>query len=610
MKTFSFLAEARESTPKNPKTGGDEPPESREYKDVIAVNVKGDLPYREKVKENIVKYGGGVWSINDTRYPNSYYVSIKPEADVAEINNYVNELIKNKKASIIKMTPALQVGYIKDVDVELMDNVEKATDGMKEAGVDARDIAALEAMRKRYRYGLRSNKDLRAMAAKVDTTYNKRQREIKQMMQHVEELISANENKVTKEIRGILKNVDYDNKDVAVFQLSRVFTALNVMKKDGTVSEKYIDAFERQMTQAMERLGLTKESFASVMQNGVGENLMYNYVKFEHAQQKTPEQVTEEHAMLLHVLEAQRKQMPDDTFQYLKKAADEAAKTKIAVLKGIKEHPELVVDTGEKPGKPERVSAMAPDAATSTEYGIPDIRLPLGQVVTIGDLTKYKGKTKIGKKTSEEEEAMKHSVFARAEPTLFNLMGYRPKGDAASVIAAYDPLRQHMGLTAQWAAANTLGLLGSIVGKDLKDAGTGLGKFLRYELVGEPTEVNPALAQAESWLRNKFDVNKIMGNAKAASGEDTDKAVSRFEKRLSENAAADGGTAPGGDGMNVPGMIGGAGDPLPPTKDAAGSGDNWSPRKKKKDDEQKPSVRLSERVMGFDEFLNALYGDK
>jgi len=178
-----------------------------------------------------------------------------------------------------------------------------------------------------------------------------------------------------------------------------------------------------------------------------------------------------------------------------------------------------------------------------------------------------------------------------------------------------------MGEVTEVFARNTIGLIGLVTGRTGKDAGEGIGRFLKYELIGEPSEVNPALAQGEMWLRNKFNVHSAIGL------EPTSKSAEANSAKLLEDAVP--AAAPGGDGMNTPGMIGNAGNPHAPTPDQkpaagdkafasnSGSGDDFNPRKKK-DDEKKeqPGIALSgankvnENVLDFNSFRSALYNNK
>lgn len=394
----------------------------------------------------------------------------------------------------------------------------------------------------------------------------------------VEEASDENLNNV----RRLIDTINYEDRELAIKKLSDAMLAIKTMKAHGEIAPVNEGALMKKIDAARKRLGIDADKFEQVMQSGAGEALAAFVMSFIYTEQKDENQIADEYSAVMEAIETQKDSLEPETYKNLKQIMENEMTTKVAILKALEERENMPVrGDGEKTegGEKQQVGdvEIAATKAAGNVYVI-KAQLQLGQTVTVSNLENIKGEDSGRKdrtlKKDNMREILKGAILARTEVSLFNLMGYEPKGAAAYAVQSYDPLRKHVGEVMQVASRDTAGLLLSVFGKNGRELGEGFGRVLKHELIGNPLEVNPALAQGEMWLRNKFNLfpKKPEGDIRKAA-------------RMVEDAAA--GVAPGGDGMNVPGMIGGMGDPVAPTKDTTGSGDNFNPRvgkKKKKND--------------------------
>lgn len=545
--------------------------------------------------------------------PHAYYVVVGDDVESNELSDYLKKTIAAGGAVSLGMDQAdkhqFNEEYLKSVKEELI----KAATVVDAGGeMDRRTTAALAKIVRsaRRKYRMLDDSIEASQNPQQKKTWHAEKSKIEGSINAITAKVEDAESDRIRGVSNILNGIDYANKDTAVFQLASAVTAINIMKKEGTLGEHWNRVFAHKIIEIKEKLNMPPDAFKQGIENGVGTNLAYYLTKFIYGDQKDVQQVADEYAIVMEALDAQRRQLDPDTYERLKKMAHETMETKVAVLKGIKEHPELVVDKGDRPEDTGNV-AIAPTEGAVMEY-VMKVRLPLGKSVVIEDVEQFKSKGKAGK--GDEDQKYARSVLARTEVTLFNLMGYNPKGTAAAVISAYDPLRRHAGEVLQIASKDTIGLLASVVaGKAGKNFGTGVGRFLKYELVQDPMQVNPALADGEIWLRNKFNVFRLLDLEKKhrafenpEPGRHGEGLTGRITEDAAPGAAPVSGVAPGGDGFNLPGMIGGMGDPVPATKDKPGSGDNYNPRAVRR----KKKKQISENVLDFNSFMDALYTDK
>ena len=555
------------------------------------------------------------------KYPNDntkYAIVTDDESSKNNVMTEVNRLVGEKKAELItpdQVHQKMMDLYFLDTingEVKKLSNViskNETIDNVNLIGIQA----AVTALSKQIdiigkRIGRQTDENIKKSKSAQINSMNET---IKTLSNELE--IKANKNIV--EIRKLLNNVDYRNKDVAMVQVSRAITIMHELKSHKLLNPTYETQFMNKIIDIKRKLGLDDDAFKLGIEHAVGEELTYIVNKFVFGSQKSMQEVEDEYALVKSHIESQRRQLNHEVYDKLQSVVDKAMETKIAIFKTIKERPDLVVDLGEKPAVSDGVQ-VSPDSGTINKYEF-NI-LPLGQTVTITDLDKFKSKSG---KLAAEDDMKNRSIVGSAEATVFNLMGYTPKGDAAGVISAYGPARKFIGNVATTVLTDATALLGSVIGKDLSKVGANIGKFIKYEMIQDPTEINPALAEMEGWLHSKFNIKKMMApkSTPHRAGENVDKAVESFDKKLSQSvmdfdsfnsiseqavaaaAPAPAGVAPGGDGMNNPGMITGEGNPIAPTPTTKGSGDNFNPRKKKKE------VDVKETVMSFEEFRNALY---
>lgn len=615
LKTFSFLSEAKQ-----------DPPEDQS-KSFIFLYVP-DAKMRGALKSKMSELGAAVRQAPNLGKPGSYkrdecVVELYDGANVSEIEAYIDKMgSAMQRITLDDAHKQMFYKYYQDLAMDTgtqLEHIKKEIDNLikQNVPIDSRMAAAVtdavNAAKNKSRLAknnIQSNPDAiqkkkyTGELAQLDATIKSMETQIKQFSdEHI------------NKIRSMFKTVDYADKETALNMLVRIKLEINKMKKDGILEPFWEKQFGNKLVDAQRKLGLSEELFNKTLNNGIGEMLAYYLLKFMYTEQKTEDQLAEEYAMVMRALENERRSIDADTYNRLSKMAKEAMETKAALMKGIKEKEEgkLKVETGSEAEGGGAV-AIVPTTEVANEYNL-KVRIPLNKGVVITDVERFKGKSK--KNIDAEKEMLRKSVVARGEVTLFNLMGYTPKGKAAGVIAAYDPFRQHVGETVEVFSRNTLGILGAVMGKDGKSVGEGIGKFLKHELIGDPGEVNPTLAQGEMWLRNKFSVHRLTRmEPKSVSVEASNANL------LKEDAAP--GATPGGDGMNQPGMIGGMGDPHAPTPDQkpkagdkdfvsnSGSGDNFNPRKKKEDDEPNlPAVKkMDESVLNFDSFRDEMYNNK
>ena len=557
LKQFSYIAEAK-------------PPVSTDMLLLVEVN-QASAPgfYNDMNKLNVA----GVIANPDTAQANTHFVLVDANSKTADINNHISTMQTNGNAKLLTVDAAANELFNSYFPKNVI------TPSVEEIKTTCSE----------------STKVLNTLDAQTNTFTQKK----------------------LDDIRNGFKTITYANKDVAIFQLATILSQMNDLKKSGGLSDRNEIAFNRDMIDAKQKLGLPDDAFsADIMQSIRGSEAYYLSV-FMHTLQNTQEEVADEYGLLMHRLEDRRSYYKPDEFEKMKQLAYDSMTEKMARIKLINDYPELKVNSGEQDknaGKDINVKPSGAEDENAFVYEF-NFQLPLDRQVNISNLEKYK----IVKGKNKKDIGAATSVLGKAEPALFSLLGYTPTGKAAGVIAAYDPVRQFAGDATQLAAASTLGLLGSILGKDAKEFGTGIGKFIKHEMIDGTTHINPALVSAEQWLVNTFDVTKAgslikNSQAKKSTNPEITAAVSKFEqgnKKVNEQAVAapapaaggESSVTPGGDGMNEPGMINGAGDPVAPTRTTNGSGDNFNPKRKKK-------ILKEEHVLSFDMFKATIYSDK
>lgn len=528
-------------------------------------------------------------------------VILNTDSEIDEIKSYIDGLVKERKASVVPITPRREKIIRANLKRAAIDDMMAARKILDADNISRQQAAAIERIvslaRKSTRVLMRS---IKRATAEEKKAFAKTHDEMAAELKKLEIQLQNKNNRGRHELQEILRNIDYSDKNSAIMQLARAEILMNAMREDGSLGEYWERTYYNRIIDVKRKLNIPEESLREEVRSAMNADLVYYLYKFVHGDQKTEDQVAQEYGMLMQTLDAQRRHMDSETYEKIREAGKKAMETKIALLKAETETPELFVETGTAAEGGGEISA----AGAANEYEF-KVKLPLGKVVTISDMEKFKvvGRKSKRDAAAEIERNIKRSVIAAAEPALFKLLGYEPTGMEAGAISAYDPLRQYVGQVMQTASKNTLGLLGLVLGKSVTDLGEGAGKFLRYEMVQDPMSVNPALAELESWIRNKFDVFKIVGQRQPKGGPDAaDIAFAKAHRSLANNwgsrkepvarrkmyedAAPAMAATPDGDGMNVPGMIGGAGEPVAPTPEHDGSGDNFQPRKKKRDDDK------------------------
>ena len=620
LKTFSFLSE-KEKPIKPIKTAPAKtaaPSTEGLTNDLLMIELTDANINPEEFTKVIRSHNDSSMIIGVPDKANSYFITIDKESDPTEVINYLSSLNGAKKIKLHNIDSAAISLFKSAYNNKLKKDIAQGEEILKSSPeLDMRAAASLSKAWATNRKWLRfvDKKITGANDKEKQQQWNDEKKALNTKLNELDEQIKGSTDRYKKEVANLFNSIDYRNPETALFQLSRIAATINIMKKEGTLSEYWNNIYQHKIIQVKEKLKLPDEAFKNGIADGVGETLAYYVTKFMYTEQKDEKQLSEEYGMVMQALDAQRRQLKPEDYEKLKNLIIDSMKTKVAIMKSIKEQPNIPVDTGsaDKDKSDTKPISVSPGEGNANEYEV-KVKIPLNKVVTITDVEKFK--VVKGKSGNAENEMMRKSILARSEVSLFNLMGYNPKGDAATVIAAYDPLRRQVGEVTETFAKNTLGLLGSVMGKNGTALGQGIGSVLKHELIGNPSEINPALAQGETWLRGRFNLFKVMktepGMAAAAS-KGLDKSVGKLVNEDAAPAAAASaaptpastpGVAPGGDGLNMPGMISGMGDPIPATKDKPGSGDNFNPEKKKK------IKRVNEHVFSYKQFMDALYNNK
>jgi hypothetical protein len=211
-----------------------------------------------------------------------------------------------------------------------------------------------------------------------------------------------------------------------------------------------------------------------------------------------------------------------------------------------------------------------------------------------------------------DSSAESKSIINLIGDALDEIFGYQPEPETMSVINSYRRTREALYQTLKWSGENTVGTLaGSTAAgatgvanlfRDIKEdpnesfkagkkAGSKTINLFAYELFGKPEKVNPELLSIENNIRKKFGMeelrefsdkdNNTRTGSKLADKEGVKLTQPKKTKRIDYNKVNDnkntddlfnyltemeaggmgdaGGSAtPGGDGLNVPGMIGDA----------------------------------------------------
>lgn len=241
------------------------------------------------------------------------------------------------------------------------------------------------------------------------------------------------------------------------------------------------------------------------------------------------------------------------------------------------------------------------DGKTFTQYPI-DVHLPLGKEIIVDNLQQIEGDNIKGNRSQNASK-----FFHILKRGIESLIGYEPQGGAAKAISAMkgaNRLFGHVfGFGVSFAAGRTGGALRGSVEKAKggsfkegygkgKEVGEKVGDFAKYEIINNPDEINPALAEFGEWINQKLKLkDEYYDNSTYFSGGGRGRFMAS-PKVIRESAGA---VALDGGGMNVPGSIPGIGNPIPPTPNQtpfhdgvktlasdSGSGDNFQPVRIKK----------------------------
>ena len=264
--------------------------------------------------------------------------------------------------------------------------------------------------------------------------------------------------------------------------------------------------------------------------------------------------------------------------------------TKVGVIRAAKENK---IDLEELGKESETGAVIGPGTTTGEEQILYElnVRLPLGTYVSIKNFDKLKKKKDI----DEHEVEKITTVFDRFVEMSEKLFMYQPQGPAAAAMAWSSQFRKGFGEIVQWTAKNTIGLLaGTILGQKGVSFGEGIGRAIKYWMIQDIGQINPAIKDFENFLFNRkyatFGGRKMMhaGNEREDKfgyfQTGVKKAKPGVVRYVPANEEMSMGGAPGV-AMQVPGSITGAGAPLAPTETKTGSGDSFQPcgvKKKKK----------------------------
>lgn len=240
------------------------------------------------------------------------------------------------------------------------------------------------------------------------------------------------------------------------------------------------------------------------------------------------------------------------------------------------------------------------DSKTVTMYPL-NAQLPLGQVVTVNNLAKLQKDEK-----SKGRNPMGEDAWYLFKNFMHSAIGYEPQGGAAKAVASMKGVNRALshlfGYLTGEVTARLMGILTGakpgLKGKELKEAvrkaeegGRDFGKFLTYEGMGSPNEINPIAAE----YMEKFSEKYGFGVARPGSSKYYSSTRGSYlptpKMGIKENVG--GAVTPGGGAMLTPANSGpGAGEIRPATTDQtvfkdgvktlksdSGSGDNFQPRK-------------------------------
>ena len=554
-----------------------------------------------------------------TNKKHTYFVAVDDQSSLPDVENTIDELVQD--GSIVKLT-------VDDAAQTVFDTAYSKIQGKTIADLemflsnpgntDRQSIIAANSMMKSI---LRKESLMVKLIAKDTNAIRKRaaiDREKKwkeQILKQKDQVEILSDNSHV-DITNILNNINYSDPSMALRQLAVADRIIKNLKQTGVLTQRYQLIFNNKFNEIKKKIGLPEEAFKEQFLLSANADLAYLITKFIHTQQKTEDEVAIQYDEIMKSLQLQKKTILPEDYDGMKNALYLSMEAKVLELRAISEHPELVVDA-KTSGETGNIEIVSGEGDKMQNVYKMKIQLPLGRSVTIKDCKQYKGK--VGAAGTAEEDILLKPIIAQSPVALHNLLGYAPTGTAAAVIAAYAPIRQFAGDIIHLAAKNTLGVLGALMGGvHGKELGEGVGRFLKHELIGNPAEINPAIADAEMWMRKRFNLFKVFKLEKSVYGtpEHVKKETDAFEKKINEQAvmpaaggeAASAPTATPGSTMNTPGMITGAGDPEAPTRDKNGSGDVFNTKKKKHDDEKEEE--LYERVLDFDSFSRAMLNDK
>ena len=315
--------------------------------------------------------------------------------------------------------------------------------------------------------------------------------------------------------------------------------------------------------------------------------------------------------------------------------------------------------------KDDEIDSIAPEEDTKSTDPNAEVAVDLGAKKKLkGNIYEYVFILKLGERkhynnleklktedTKTHEEDLVASILNKMSNAGHDLFGYEPQGYITAVIAKYSDVRDFAGTMAQWSSKNSIGVLAAIAGggvgilankrKELSQKGMNfgenIGKYLKYELTGEVKDLNPVVADIENDIRSTLNLDDRIRYdyevAKKRQDINTKKRATKYlgtapkEKKMYqeqqiylENDGPAGGQGIGGQGMepvgpnpsgsfgamgtnfNVPGMLNGAGNPLPATRTSDGSMDKYDkPIIKKKKKKKKKKV-INEEIVDFETF--------
>ena len=442
---------------------------------------------------------------------------------------------------------------------------------------------------------------------------------------------------------------------------------VNMMKQNNLITEDRIKELIKAINNAKTKTKMSDEELQKEAKLAKPAEVATKIYMWDRQVHKKADAVKEDYIFLAGLVAGLQKEYPDD-YKELKKYLEESAKTKYGLIGAIEQAGDKASTEAEKKPaeaetKPEETKD-GEDSDVEVDLGKKEkLKGNVYEYVFILKLGERKHYTNLEKLKVEEgtyhEEDLTPSIINKLSNMGHDLFGYEPQGYINAVIAKYADTRDFMGTLTQFTSKNSVGILASIaagtggflVGKRKEfaekglDFGENIGKYIKYEMTGEVKDLNPVVADIENSIHDKFNIKERVRydyeNAKKRQEVTTKRRATTYlttkghpsatrgtphpsitkkttYSTLREDASAgsggmgmepvspnpSGGFGSMGTSFNVPGMINGAGNPTPPTKDKPGSMDkfpiiNTGKRRKKK--KLRPK-HLNEDILDFESF--------